>query len=273
MTARISTWVRQQPLIAFYALAFAITWLGWVPQAAHSHGLFPFDSPLFYILGGVGPLLAAFIVLSVLRGKSDYEDLFRPLMRWRVGVIWYLVALFGYAALWIIAITLRGELATELEKLGPPLALIQVFLVSLLAAVPEEVAWRGFALPRFQARYNALTASLIVGVLWALWHLPLLLTQGTVMSSYPLVPYLFKVVAVSVIYTWIFNSTRGSLLIVTLFHAASNTVGPFAGLEQTLVFALAAAALILVFRPAHLSHQGERLEQKDAPVVAGTVRG
>ena len=70
MTSRISTWMRKQPVFAFYILAFAITWLGWLPQAAHSHGFFPFDSPLLFILGGIGPMLAAFIMMRSLHGEA-----------------------------------------------------------------------------------------------------------------------------------------------------------------------------------------------------------
>lgn len=271
MTASISTWIRKQPLLAFYLLAFAITWLGWLPQAAYSHGLFPFDSPIFYVLGGVGPLLAVMIVLRVLRGTSDYGDLFRPLWQWRTGMIWYFVALFGYPIMWLASLALSGDLVVELPKLGPPLAMLPGFLVSFLAAIPEEIAWRGFALPRLQSRYNALVSSLIVGVLWALWHLPLLLMKSNVMSTYPMIPYFLKVVAVSVVYTWIFNNTRGSLLIITLFHAASNTVGPFVGIEQTLVFSLVAAVIVMVFGAADLSRRGECSVQVDSPVVVSQV--
>lgn len=109
MTTRVLGWVRNQPVLAFYLLAFAITWLGWMPQAAYSHGLFPFDSLLFYILGGVGPLVAALIVLHILRSRDVVDELFGPLLRWRVGVIWYAVALFGYPAIWLLALGMSGE--------------------------------------------------------------------------------------------------------------------------------------------------------------------
>jgi membrane protease YdiL (CAAX protease family) len=106
-----------------------------------------------------------------------------------------------------------------------------------------------------QARLTALTASLIVGGLWALWHLPLLFNTNSIMSSYPLLPYLLQVIALAVIYTVLFNSTAGSVLIVTLFHAASNTVGPFVGIEQTIVVSLVAVALVLLLGPANLARR------------------
>lgn len=259
MKAKFTDWVTRHPLYAFYILAFALTWAGWIPQTAYSHGLFPFDSPVFYLLGGVGPLLAAFFVLRILHGGEVYAELFRPLSFWKVGPFWYIVALLGYPAIWLIALAMRGELSAGIEQLSPPANLLPVFLISFLAAISEEVAWRGFSLPRLQSRYNALLASLIVGVLWAVWHLPLLLNKGSVMSTYPLMPYLLQVIAISVVYTWIFNSTGGSLLIVTLFHAASNTVGPFPGLEQTLVTILVAAGIVMVFGAAYLSRREGRI--------------
>jgi membrane protease YdiL (CAAX protease family) len=95
------------------------------------------------------------------------------------------VALFGYVAIWPAAIAIGGDARTEIAEAGPLLALIPIFLMYVLQAVPEEVAWRGFALPRLQSRHSALLSSLIVGVLSALWHLPLLLTEGSVMATYP----------------------------------------------------------------------------------------
>lgn len=185
--ARISKWIRERPVFGFYVLAFAITWLGWVPQALHSRGLFPFGGPLLYLFGA-GPMVAAFVVLRVLRGGEGDGGLFGPLLRWRVGAGWYGVAPFGYAAIWLAAIGIGGDPRTELEEVGPLLALVPVLLVYLLQTVPEEVAWRGFALPRLQSCHSARISSLIVGILWAMWHLPLLLTEGSVMSTYPLRP-------------------------------------------------------------------------------------
>jgi membrane protease YdiL (CAAX protease family) len=263
--------MRKQPLLAFYTLAFSISWLGWIPQAAHSRGLFPLDSPIFYVLGGVGPLLAVFIMLKVLQGKVDYGKVFHPLWQWHAGAIWYFVALFVYPAMWLATLFLSGDLKTELAKLGPPLTVLSTFLVAFLAAIPEQVAWRGFALPRLQARYTALISSLIVGVLWALWHFPLLLNTDNVMSTYPIFLWFLDVIARSIIHTWIFNSTRGSLLFVTLFHAASNTAGSFVGVENLAVSVVVVAILIIVFRPAHLSLGKERSIQKDSPLAISNL--
>lgn len=260
MTTRLRAWVCRQPVIAFYVLAFVITWLGWVPQALYSRELFPFDSPLFYVFGGVGPLVAVAIVRWALHPEDVAGQVFRRLVQWRVGLGWYLVAFLGYPAIWLTAVALRGEPGDELDDGVVSWGIPAAFVVSFVAAIPEEVGWRGFALPRLQARSSALISSLIVGVLWWAWHLPLLLNEDNVMSSYPMIPYFVSTVALSVVYAWLFNSTAGSVLIVALFHASSNAAaGNFVGIEQAVVIVLVAVAIVVLYGPRHLSRRGERV--------------
>ncbi len=269
MPARLVTWIKKQPVTALYLFAFLFTWLGWAPQALHSRGLLPFVSPIFYILGGVGPLLAVFLVTSALRGEGEFGEPFRAFTIWRVQPIWFVVAILGYPLLWLAALAVSGQTAAELAKITSPLAVVSTFAVSFLAAIPEEVAWRGFALPRLQARFSALTAAFIVGLLWGLWHIPLLLNTDNVMSGYASIPFFITVLARSVIYVWLYNHTRGSLLFVTLFHAVSNSLGTFAGWAEMLVTVAAAALLVLAFGAANLARQAQRGKVVDAPVIIG----
>jgi membrane protease YdiL (CAAX protease family) len=104
------------------------------------------------------------------------------------------------------------------------LVVLPLFLVilTLTDGLGEELAWRGFALPRLLTRYNALAASLILGVIWALWHLPLLWTEGGPMYQLPVWLLLLDVTAKAVLFTWVFLHTRGSVLIAMLFHGATN---------------------------------------------------
>jgi membrane protease YdiL (CAAX protease family) len=93
------------------------------------------------------------------------------------------------------------------------------------------MGWRGYVLPRLQAKYNALVSSLILGVIWGFWHLPKFLTPG---NTSPFGLFIVRIIAVAVIYTWIYNNTKGSLLLVTLFHAASNAAGVFLPISTTV---------------------------------------
>jgi hypothetical protein len=145
-----------------------------------------------------------------------------------------------------------------------------------IAAIPARRGPRGgrlagFALPALQARHSALTASVIVGVLWMLWHLPLLLGGDPAMATYPLVPYTIWIIAESVIYTWLYNNTRGSLLIAVLLHGISNVVGPFSAAPWATTGITVALALlvVLVFGPRHLSRTGLRITLPGTALEAG----
>jgi membrane protease YdiL (CAAX protease family) len=262
--------MRRHPVISFYVLAFVISWLGWVPQAAYSHGLFPIQSPLFLLLGGGGPTFAALIVTLVLTGKGGVRELFAPLLRWRVSVVWYCVALFWQPGILLAVIGLDmflGKPTPDFGLVGPWFIVLPMFLTYLLFNLWEEVGWRGFALPRLQARYSALLSSLIIGVLWGLWHLPLFLDRNNPMSTFPFIAWFIGTVASAVLYTWLYNNAKGSLLIVSLFHAAGNTataavfvasggaISVQAFLLVTGMTCLAAIIIVAMFGPARLSRQ------------------
>lgn len=221
-----SDFVRRRPLVVFYALAFAISWLGWLPQALHARGLVSFDHPLLTLLGGAGPTLAAVITVWLLEGKSGPGALFAPLFRWRVPWPWYaFVFLFWFAAA-LVALGVGTLWRDPFPALGqvPWVALPSIFIAMLFSNVWEEIGWRGFALPRFQERLGDLATALIMGVLWMLWHAPLMLNPASPMSALPWYGELLFSLALSVIYIWVYNGTWRSLLLVTLFHAMSNTV-------------------------------------------------
>lgn len=258
MSGRLARWMRRRPLLASCLLTFGITWLSWVPQAAHSRGWFPFDSPAFYVLGGIGPGLAAYLVLRAADREGAERRLFGPLLRWRVGLGWYLVATVGYATIWLLTAAISAEVTLGDADLALVPGLLATFAIALVAAVPEELGWRGFAQPRLQSRHSALASGLIVGVLAALWHLPLLLNLDSPMSDYPLVPYLLYVPALSVVYAWLFNSTAGSLVVVTIFHAATNASEGFVALDAVAMW-LVVVALVVAFGSEHLARGRERV--------------
>lgn len=216
--------IRRHPLVTFFLLAFAITWIVWVPRAA--------DVPV----GVVGqawtwaPAIAAILAAALTGGRDAVRDLGARLVRWRVGWQWYLVVILGPAAFSLavagVYVLLGGSwaAATPPALREGPLMLLPLFLVilTLTDGLGEELGWRGFALPRLLTRHNALVASLILGVLWALWHLPLVWTEDSVMYHQPLWLLLVDITAKSVLFTWVFLHTRGSVLLAMLFHGATN---------------------------------------------------
>lgn len=203
--------IKRHPLPAFFVLAYALSW--WpVPFGAFL--------PL-------GPLLAALVVTAVIDGRPGLRALRRRMLRWRAGWRWYAVALALPLALVLGAITLNvalGAPASALHALDPWYVLVLAFAVRLInpldGPVGEEPGWRGFALVRLQADRSPLHASLILGLLVAGWHLPLVFLPGEHLAPVLLV----ATVAVTFVYTWIFNHTGGSAFMTLISHAAEGTI-------------------------------------------------
>ncbi len=253
--------MKKHPVLWFYILAFLFSWLGWIPQTLQARGLFPLDHPLltilFTLLGGGGPTFAALIMASIVDGKDGPGKLFAALFKLRAGWTWHLVAFLLMPFLAALALALGALFGQPLPDLTgfAWFSLLPLFLGMLLSNVWEEIGWRGFALPHLQKRFNDLVIVLLMGFLWELWHLPLYLNPANPMSGLnPLLFVLFSL-ALTVIYTWLYNHTRDSLFFVTVFHAMSNTVAAvliegkvFVSSYPAVVAVTAAAAGIILLR-------------------------
>jgi CAAX protease family protein len=216
--------VRRHPLIIFYVLTYAITWTLWAPLVIF-RGQLP--GPLGLVLAMLGSLVPStlgLVFVGLLRGRPGVRRVLRRLVHGRVGLRWY-VAVLALAMLVPLAVgvsILMGGDTPVVDKTIFGVLFLFAFMIFPGSALGEELGWRGFVLPRLQARHSALKASLIIGILWGPWHLPLWLT-GT--ESHPIslyVPFVVAVIASSVFYTWLYNNTGGSLFIIVLYHAASN---------------------------------------------------
>jgi membrane protease YdiL (CAAX protease family) len=256
--------MKKHPVIWFYVLAFGISWIGLIPGVLGSRGIASFDSPFIQFLGilfAIGPALAAVIMSQVVEGRAGVQNLLKGLLKWRVGLVWYLVAVLGP-----VVIVMAGKVLTNLmgltgesaAVLGDPFLFIAAVFTVILSNTGEEFGWRGFALPHLQKRHNALSATLIVGILWGFWHLPLVFLTGSPMAQSPLI-WLISIVASAFIYTWLYNSTQGSILLVALFHSVLNIFGAFISGVSPVAYALVncvvAITLIAVFGKANLSPQ------------------
>jgi membrane protease YdiL (CAAX protease family) len=250
MTARLSTMAHAHPLATFFALAFALSWWPWLVYATVP------GVPLFAVFLAMvpGPALAAVVVTALAKGRAGVRALLGRLLRWRVAPRWYAVALLLPLVIRLAAVGINVLLGAPMPtgaQFGAWSRLVLLFPLILL--VPgfggawEELGWRGLALPRLQARHSALVASLLLGAVHAIWHLPLALAGEFAW------PDLLDTLVFAVIVTWVFNNARGSVLLTMLFHAANNTaskfVSPmFAGADATrlsLLFTAVAAAVAL----------------------------
>ena len=275
-SSRLRAWIARRPLPVFFVLALALSWPFMIVDALGSWGLLPFRLPAFSspagvvvnLLMGYGPAFAALIVTAATEGKGSVLALLRRLLVWRVGLQWYALAIFGLAIPTAITLGLYTLLGGEV--VGPPLSLgliLQQLVLFLLLALfnGEELGWRGYALPRLQANRSALAASLILGVPWTLFHLPYFFTQGSTFTGIPPLSYLLLTMATSIIFTWVFNNTRGSVLLVHLLHQAGSVWRGIyhpdpAGFAlhfwlYTGVMCLAALIVVVVYGAAHVSRQ------------------
>lgn len=205
------------PLVIFFGLAYALSWLVWGVNIAHADGLTPLHLPA--LLAFVGLAAAAYGAAALSDGRAALLDLLGRLVRWRAHPFWYAVALLLALAAVALHLLLNGEHNLGLD-LSAGAALLSLLTNFPLMWLTEETAWRGFAMPRILRSQSALVASLELGLLWGLWHIPLFFTPGSFQSRLPFVGFILSAIATTVLATWIFNHTHGSVLIAALFHAA-----------------------------------------------------
>ena len=258
----LKAFVKRNQLISMYVLLFVLAWPGLIWEVLYSQGIVTSQSPVIVSLfTGWGPGIAAVIVTAMIAGRAGVRELLGHFLRWRVGLQWYAVAFFLLAAFILGGIGLHilfGGATLVIPAAGAsPLQILFAFVVTVLFGFlinTEEIAWRGFALPRLQARYGVLMAVVLLVIPESLLHLPYFWNKD--IDFYQTVG-MFWFTAFSVglvfIYAYVFNKTNGSLLIVTIMHASQNawanllsdnTLRPFQ-FTVALVW-MVAVALILI---------------------------
>lgn len=237
-TAGARALVLRRPLIAFFTLAYGISWLAWTPYVLSLDGLgvlhfrypdFLIGNQLTAIMPGayLGPLTAAFTVTAITEGREGLRRWRKRLFQFRAGVRWYAFALLA-VPIAILLGTLAMDGAEEAVRL-PSLMVLAVYVPALVAqmlttGLAEEPGWRDFALTRLQDRHHPLVATLILSVLWAGWHAPLFLTPWFGPNAGAETIALFFVVALemSVLITLVYNKGRQSVPLVMLLHCSIN---------------------------------------------------
>jgi membrane protease YdiL (CAAX protease family) len=224
------------PLVSFFVIAFAGAWVVELPVVLSrtGTGLLPYTLPPIVVVLAIagatftGPTLAAFVMARVTEGREGPKRLLRRYVQWRVKLRWYLFVLLVIPASEVLgAIVLPGVLASyQPVTLGLVLGYPLAFVTTLVLGGPlgEEPGWRGFALPRLQVACGPLGGGVVLGVLWALWHLPLFWSGvWTPPSVANIVMFIVMITLLTVVMTWVFNNAQGSLLITMLMHASFNT--------------------------------------------------
>lgn len=269
-------WIKRHPLLALFSLAYGLTWLGAIPYLANpaaatqrNFGLSNIFVALFFI-GGC--LWAAVIVATATGGIPGRHALYRRFLRWRVNVVWYLVALFFPAFIALAGIALNVALGGAVSPMPiltvPPGSWALVVLINIGAYMVgnfEEFTWRGVALPRLQTQHSALSAALILGVVQAVWHLPYFFVPHSIEQQLGPLLFLAWNIGLSIVITWVFNNAKESLLLAQLFHAANDGWGGLLASPNDLrplflsigVLCVVAGLLVVIFGARRLSRQSE----------------
>lgn len=215
-------------LYKFFLITFAWTWLLQVPRLLASAGWIDLPGWLSSTLGYLavfGPSITGFTLTGLQSGKIGMRTLWRRGWKMEGRKIWLLPAVLLMPLCGLVTLGLMLVLQKPIlwEHALPPFMIVPFgLLIWLLQALPEEYGWRGYALGRLQNHFGALTASLILGVIWSLWHLPLHFIPGTTQAAIPFGEYAIQTIVLSIVYTWLFNHTNGSVLITVLFHVSGN---------------------------------------------------
>ena len=218
-------------LLLFFLLTFAVTWVAWLAPAllatAGNAGLFGLGGPVF-LLGVFAPAMVALALTAHSEGRVGVARLLSRIGKWQASAHLYLFALGYMAASKLLAALIHRLIMGEWPVFGdtPLLLMVAAILVSTLTQAGEEVGWRGYAMPRLARRLGLGGASLVLGLIWALWHLPLFYLPGSGSDGQSFPIYLLHVTALSVAMSWLYWKTNGSLLLVMLMHASvNNTTG------------------------------------------------
>jgi membrane protease YdiL (CAAX protease family) len=263
----------RHPLVSFFVMAYAFSWLVWTPWVLGEDGAGLLPIKLSDATSGLlnaaailaGPTLAAFIMTGTTEGRAGVRRLLGRYVLWRVGIQWYLFALIGIPLIMLLGtVVVSGDLP-NLGALGGPsyvLSYLAFFVLVFIFGGPllEEPGWRGFALPRLERLHGPLVGTLILGVLWALWHLPEFLVPSWAASSggggiLGITQFVVITITFAIVITWVFNNTQASLLLVMLVHASIDTFGsalgeifpaPAASSTLPLLIGFGAVAVVLV---------------------------
>ncbi|WP_300574036.1 CPBP family intramembrane glutamic endopeptidase [Phenylobacterium sp.] len=240
-------------LIPFFAMTFGIAWglfalmalfPGWVTT---SFGPLSGHHPLF-ILAVYAPAIAAFALVLHRAGLRGLARYLTRLFLWRAGAPWWLLLLLGIPLIYIASAALQGTLSSALPFDSPGSALAAIGFMLILGPI-EEFGWRGLALPVLQRRLAPFWASLVLGLVWGLWHMPAFVLAGTPQSAWDFSPFVLGAMAISVILTPLFNTSGGSLALAMLFHfQLNNPLWPDAQPLDSVVFAGVAAIVTVLNR-------------------------
>ena len=235
--------MKTKTLIQFLVLTFAITW------GLAAVLIFVTNSTLVFLVAVWAPGYVGIFLVGRQYGRKGLRSFFRRFTLWRMPLVWWLYLLVGFPAMIYLGAAIKGTLSYPFPFSSLSEALPAVALSLFLLGTNEEFGWRGVALPLLQRKFPPFWAGLILGCIWAAWHIPAFFISGLQYESWSALPYFGGVIALSVILTPLFNKSRGSLLIAYLYHfQMMNPIFPDAQPWDSLFVAIAAVIIVVLNR-------------------------
>lgn len=268
-------------LLLFFLLTYSISWLIWLPLVLSAKGIdvLPVLPKYHHYLGSFGPMIAAMLMKYFTEGKAGVFSLLKKMVQWKAGFKWYFIVLIAPVLLVLVCgfasqvfggpkFSMSGfATSDEFPQYGP----VAYFFINLLTfGFGEETGWRGYALPAMQKKISALSSTLLLTVFWACWHIPAFFYRP-IYSSLDVagtIGFFLSLAMGSVFFTWIYNSTRGSLVFVSIFHAMveiifmSKNITPLISSYEGVALMIIAILIVIITKPANLSF-AERQKEKE----------
>ncbi|NHI89427.1 MAG: CPBP family intramembrane metalloprotease [Candidatus Thorarchaeota archaeon] len=269
----VRDWIQRNAVASYVLLTYGITWSLAIVLALSYHGVISLQIPfaLHYILP-YGPMLSALIVTWLRGGTQSLHDLLGRMSKWRIRPVWIIIALFSVWVFYIasaLMMVAMGQPWPDLSIFGQVMYLPYLTFFGAWAlwiftyGIGEETGWRGYLLPHIQTRYSAFVSSLIVAIIWAGWHAPMFLYNENLMSLGPIgtVFWTIGLMFGSVLLTWIYNNTEGSILMTAIWHGTFNTFSAAAGQAASvpsgiisMLVMVVVVLVVIIYRPKNLSH-------------------
>jgi membrane protease YdiL (CAAX protease family) len=241
-------------LIPFFGLTFGLTWgivallLLFPDQITAIFGEIDLSNPLIMVAVYSPGIVGVFLVWWYyrLKGLGSY---FRRLTLWRMSLSWWLFLILGIPAVFFLGAAFKGTIGDPMSFSSLSQALPALLIAFFTLGTMEEFGWRGVALPLMQRKLSPFWAGLLLGVVWAVWHIPAFLLSGMPQSAWSAGPYFLGIIALSVIVTPMFNSARGSILIAYLYHfQVMNPLWPDAQPWDSYLFVIVAIIIVALNR-------------------------
>jgi len=223
----------------YFLLTFAYSWTIWIPSVLDGIGIkLPFDvasySMVVVIIGAFAPMLAAITLVARESGWKGVKAFLGQVFDFHLKPIYFIIALLLPLIIHLIAHYLSIAVGLDVAKTLFPdgsvspivLAIPYFFLMLLIGGGQEEFGWRGYAQEPLQKKIGVIPASLVIGVIWGIWHLPLWFMAGDLHSAYSFFAFVIMTTSISLIYAWLYNSSGKKLIVVLFFHAMNNTAAP-----------------------------------------------